>query len=62
MLRKAGQVDGLLFSIDSDAHAVAQLEWLSNGCDRAEAAGLEPDRVVNTWTADELLEWTASHG
>ena len=61
MLRKAVQIDGLLFSIDSDAHAVAQLDWLKNGCERAEAAGLDPDRVVNTWSADELLEWTGSH-
>lgn len=61
MLRKAVQREDLLFSIDSDAHAVAQLEWLKNGCERAEAAGLAPERVVNTWPADELLEWTASH-
>ena len=61
MLRKAVQLEGLLFSIDSDAHAVAQLEWLKNGCERAEAAGLDPERVVNSWSADELLEWTASH-
>ena len=47
MLRKATRVDGLLFAIDSDAHAVAQLDWLSYGCERAEAAGLEPERVVN---------------
>jgi putative hydrolase len=61
MLRKAVQLDGLLFSIDSDAHAVAQLEWLKNGCERAETAGLDPDRVVNTWSAGELLEWAQSH-
>ncbi|HEX6685655.1 MAG TPA: PHP domain-containing protein [Candidatus Limnocylindrales bacterium] len=61
MLRKAVQLDGLLFSIDSDAHAVAQLDWLKNGCERAEAAGLEPERVVNTWSVDELLQWCDSH-
>ncbi len=61
MLRKAAQLEGLLFSIDSDAHAVAQLQWLSYGCERAEAAGVAPERVVNTWSADELLAWTASH-
>jgi putative hydrolase len=61
MLRKAARVDRLLFSIDSDAHAVAQLDWLSYGCERAEAAGLEPERVVNAWSAEELLDWAASH-
>lgn len=62
LLRKAAQLSGLRFSIDSDAHAVAQLEWLTYGCDRAEAAGVESENVVNTWPLDELLDWTASHG
>jgi putative hydrolase len=61
MLRKAVQVEGLLFAIDSDAHAAAQLDWLKNGCERAEAAGLGPERVVNAWPVEELLAWTASH-
>lgn len=61
LLRKAAQVDGLLFSIDSDAHAVAQLQWLTNGCERAVTAGLEPERIVNTWDVEKLLEWTRSH-
>jgi putative hydrolase len=61
LLRKAVQVEGLLFSIDSDAHAAGQLEWVKNGCERAEAAGLEEERVVNTWSAERLLAWAASH-
>ena len=48
---------GCLFSIDSDAHAPGQLDFLSYGCARAEELGLEPDRIVNTWPADKLLEW-----
>ena len=48
---------GCLFSIDSDAHAPGQLDFLSYGCARAEELGLEPDRIVNTWPADQLLEW-----
>ena len=40
---------GCLFSIDSDAHAPGQLDMLDYGCERAEAAGIEPDRIVNTW-------------
>jgi putative hydrolase len=51
---------GCLFSIDSDAHAPGQLDFLDHGCERAEAAGIDPDRIVNTWPADRLLAW-ASH-
>jgi putative hydrolase len=46
---------GCIFSIDTDAHAPGQLEWQANGCDRAEQAGLDPSRVINTMTADGLL-------
>jgi putative hydrolase len=48
---------GCLFSIDSDAHAPGQLDFQVYGCARAEDLGLEPDRVVNTWPAERLLEW-----
>jgi putative hydrolase len=45
---------GCLFAIDSDAHAPGQLDWLDNGCERAERAGIAPDRVINTRSADML--------
>ncbi len=61
LLRKAAKVDGLRFAINSDAHAVAQLGWLPNGCARAEAAGITADRIVNTLPADDLLAWTRTH-
>ncbi len=48
---------GCLFSIDSDSHAPGQLDFLSYGCARAEELGLEPDRIVNTWPLEKLLEW-----
>jgi putative hydrolase len=48
---------GCLFSIDTDAHAPGQLEFLAYGCERAEALGLDPDRVINTWRLDRLLPW-----
>lgn len=48
---------GCLFSIDTDSHAPGQLEFLSYGCERAEAAGIELERVVNTWDVDRLLTW-----
>ncbi|HWJ07769.1 MAG TPA: PHP domain-containing protein, partial [Nocardioides sp.] len=50
---------GCLFSIDSDAHAPGQLDFPLLGCERAEAAGIEADRIVNTWPAERLLEWAA---
>ncbi len=49
-----------LLAINTDAHAPGQLEWQPYGCDKAVAAGVEPDQVINTWAADELLAWTAS--
>jgi putative hydrolase len=48
---------GCRFSIDSDAHAPGQLDFLDHGCERAEAAGIDPDRIVNTWPRDRLLAW-----
>ncbi|GGD28232.1 PHP domain-containing protein [Nocardioides daphniae] len=48
---------GCLFSIDSDAHAPGQLDLLAHGCARAEAAGIEIDRIVNTWPEARLLAW-----
>jgi putative hydrolase len=61
MLQKAVPVDGLLFSIDSDAHATDQLSWLDIGAQRAESLGIAPDRIVNTRSADDLLAWCAGH-
>ncbi|MCI2418283.1 PHP domain-containing protein [Saccharopolyspora sp. K220] len=46
---------GCLFSIDSDAHAPGQLDWLSYGCARAEECEVPADRVLNTRTAEDLL-------
>jgi putative hydrolase len=48
---------GCLFSIDSDAHAPGQLDMVDYGCERAEEAGIDADRIVNTWPRDRLLEW-----
>jgi putative hydrolase len=50
---------GCLFSIDSDSHAPGQLDFLDYGCERAEAAGIDADRIVNTWPLDRLLAWAA---
>jgi len=48
---------GCVFSIDTDAHAPGQLDFLGFGAQRALDAGVPVDRIVNTWSADRLLEW-----
>ncbi|MFN8024801.1 MAG: PHP domain-containing protein [Acidimicrobiia bacterium] len=53
---------GCKVSIDTDAHAVGQLEWQPYGCARAAEAGVPTDAIVNTWPVERLLEWTGSHG
>jgi putative hydrolase len=47
---------GCRFSIDSDAHAPGQLAWLVNGARKAVACGLDPDRIVTTWSVDRFLD------
>jgi putative hydrolase len=56
LLRRAVDA-GVLFSVDTDAHAPGQLDWQILGCARAEECGVPPERVVTTWSADELLTW-----
>jgi len=54
LLRLAAEL-GCLFTIDSDAHAPGQLDWLDNGCARAEDLGIPAERILNTRTADGFL-------
>ncbi|MDS0135457.1 MULTISPECIES: PHP domain-containing protein [unclassified Amycolatopsis] len=54
LLRLAAEL-GCEFTIDSDAHAPGQLDWLGYGCERAIKAGIGPERILNTRTAEELL-------
>jgi putative hydrolase len=51
----------LRIALDTDAHAPGQLEWQVFGCDKAAAHGVEPDRVVNAMSADDLVAWAGSH-
>ena len=53
---------GCLFSIDTDAHAPGQLEFLAYGAQRALDAGVPAERIVNTWPADLLLAWRRGRG
>ena len=52
---------GCNVSIDTDAHAPGQLEWIGIGCEQAAEGGVDPANVVNAWDADRLVAWTASH-
>ncbi|MFD5515679.1 PHP domain-containing protein [Streptomyces sp. NPDC127066] len=57
LLRRAVEA-GVLFSLDTDAHAPGQLDWQIYGCARAEECGVPPERVVTTWTLEQVLTWT----
>ncbi|MFJ1967917.1 PHP domain-containing protein [Streptomyces sp. NPDC087903] len=57
LLRRAVEA-GVLFSVDTDAHAPGQLDWQIYGCARADECGVPAERVVTTWSRDELLAWT----
>jgi putative hydrolase len=60
LLRQAIEL-GCLVAIDTDAHAPGQLEWLGRGCQNAVTAEVPLDRVVNRWSADQLVDWAATH-
>ena len=51
---------GCLFSINSDAHAPGQLDFLQYGAERAERNGVPAERIVSTWPLERLLEWAAA--
>jgi putative hydrolase len=57
LLRRAVEL-GCTFTIDTDAHAPGQLDWLDNGCSRAAACEVPVDRVLNTWPVERLLVHT----
>ncbi|MEW2166516.1 PHP domain-containing protein [Streptomyces sp. NPDC007084] len=51
---------GVLFSLDTDAHAPGQLDWQIYGCARAEECGVPAERVITTWGVDDLLAWAGT--
>lgn len=51
---------GCVFSIDTDAHAPGQLDFLGYGAQRALDNDVPADRIVNTWPVERLLAWAAS--
>jgi putative hydrolase len=51
---------GCDFSIDTDAHAPGQLDFLGYGAQRALDNDVPVERIVNTWPTARLLEWTGA--
>jgi putative hydrolase len=45
-------------TIDTDAHAPGQLDWLRNGCERAAECEVPTERIMNTWPVERLLTRT----
>jgi DNA polymerase (family 10) len=50
---------GCVFTIDSDAHRIEELDNLRWGVAMARRGWLTPDRVINTRTRAGLLEWVS---
>jgi putative hydrolase len=60
LLRRALEA-GCRFAINTDAHAPGQLDWQRFGCERAALCGVPADRVINSWPAERVVEWTRAH-
>jgi putative hydrolase len=48
-------------AVDTDAHAPGQMEWQLYGCEKAARHEIALEQIVNTWAAEVLVEWAASH-
>jgi putative hydrolase len=57
-LLRAAVAAGCSFTLDTDAHAPGQLDWLPYGCARAAECEVPADRVLNTLPAAALLAHT----
>lgn len=53
---------GVLLSINTDAHVVAELDLLHFGIATARRGWVETRHVINTWRTARLLEWLKSRG
>lgn len=51
---------GCHIAIDTDAHSPGQLEWLPHGADKAVRCDVPSERILNTWSAEDLLSWAAA--
>ena len=53
---------GCLFALDSDAHTTDQLRYADTALAHARLAGIPPDRIVNCWPIQRLIEWLRRSG
>ena len=54
--RRAAEM-GIPIAIDTDAHALDQLDLMEYGVSVARRAWIESESVINTWPQDRLLAW-----
>ena len=59
LLAKRAVSAGCLFALDSDAHSTRELGYAETAIAHARLAGIPPDRVINCWPLDRLLDWAA---
>ena len=50
---------GCLFALDSDAHSTPELQYAETAIAHARLAGIPPERIINCWPLDRLLDWAA---
>jgi histidinol phosphatase-like PHP family hydrolase len=50
---------GCLMVLDTDAHAVDQWRYVEIAVAHARLAGVPPERVINLWPLERLLDWAA---
>jgi DNA polymerase (family 10) len=53
---------GILLCIDTDAHAVDQMDLLNYGILTARRGWVEAKSVINTWPVEQFLAWTHNRG
>jgi DNA polymerase (family 10) len=57
LLRRAGEHDGVFFTISTDAHHTREYDHLQWGVANARRGWVDQHRIVNTWPAKRFLEW-----
>ncbi|MDA1316959.1 MAG: PHP domain-containing protein [bacterium] len=57
LLVKEGKEQGVKFIINTDAHAVEQMDWMTHGVSVARRGWLEAKDVVNTWELPKFKKW-----
>ncbi len=58
VLRQAAE-RRITFVLTSDAHDTRELRLVEYAAKNVERAGLDPDRVANTWAPSRIAEWLA---